>query len=590
MESIVNRTRSLFWIALFSLVTASALAQNNAVPLVNQPLSPTSVPPGHRAFALNITGTGFAPGAVVNWNGVPRGTVFISSSHLQAAITAADVARMGTALVTVVNPAPGGGTSNFVYFPVGIRSSTVSFVSKEIPFGFGVSAIAAADFNNDGSLDLAIANGSTMEVLPGNGDGTFQSPVSTNLDFVNDSGLTCGSINSLVVGDFNNDGKTDLAVGYSCAPFSGSSISLLYMALGTGDGHFVAVGNGTISGGPLATADLNADGSLDVVTTNCDYTCANWYPAVNLGTGGGLFASGISLGDTYGFGVGAFGDFNHDGRLDLALPGGDFNQQPLNLYAFPGNGDGTFQSPALYSLSGRGFNAGTAAVADLNGDGNLDVAIDGVTVLLGNGTGAFTNIGGPTISNSGGIQLADFNNDGKLDAALFGTDLQNAVVTTLLGNGDGTFQNLQTWTTPGIGRFLAIGDFNGDGRLDFISAGTDPSENSTISLFLQSTLYPRPGSISFGAVKIGSHSLPYSTYFINIGSTTLTLEHIHLVGGGSNYYASNDCASTLAPGANCKVTIVFGPKSTGTINASLDVTYGGGIGHLQTVAITGTGD
>ena len=117
----------------------------------------------------------------MKWNGALRATTFISSSYLQAAIGSADVADTGTVLVTVLNPAPGGGTSNFVDSPVGSRSSTISFVGNEFTpeFGLQVGAIAVADFNGDGKLDLALANGSTIELLLGNGDRTFGSPIST---------------------------------------------------------------------------------------------------------------------------------------------------------------------------------------------------------------------------------------------------------------------------------------------------------------------------------------------------------------------------------------------------------------------------
>lgn len=587
----MNRTLFHFiCAAIFLSITSGALAQNNAVPFLNQPLSPTSVAPGHGAFALNVTGSGFAPGGTVNWNGVPRMTTFISSSRLQARITSDDVAQLGTALVTVTNPAPGGGTSNFVYFPVGTRSSTVSFVDNVFApeFGLSVGAIAVADFNNDGKLDLAIANSSTIEVLFGNGDATFQSPISTNLSFANDSGLTCGSISSLVVGDFNGDGKTDLALGYSCSPFSGSAINLLYMALGTGDGHFVPVGNGTISGGPLATADINADGSLDVVSTNCDYVCGNWYPAVNLGDGTGNFASGIGLGDTYGFGIPAFGDFDHDGRLDMALPGLDFGVQ-RELYTFLGNGDGSFQSPGLYLLSGRNWNAGTAAVADLNRDGNLDIITDGLFVFLGDGDGTFNSIGGPAI-NAAGVQLGDFNNDNKLDAVLIGSWGSAQTVTSLLGNGDGTFQSPQTWLGDFLSQaFFAIGDFNGDGKLDVISAGVDSTGLTKVSVFLQSTLWVSPAFLSFGGVQVGTRSVPQVSTLTNVGDTTLTIAGIRLLHAGSNYSQSSDCGALLAPGASCTITVLFSPKVKTIINASLDVSYSGGIGRLQSITLTGSG-
>src|SRR4051812_37853154 len=101
--------RLFLLLVVFSCSFSSA--QNNPVPLVSQPLFPASAQPGSPAFVLTVTGTGFAPTAVVQWNRSARLTTFISSSKLQASIRTSDVANAGTALVTVVNPAPAGGQS-----------------------------------------------------------------------------------------------------------------------------------------------------------------------------------------------------------------------------------------------------------------------------------------------------------------------------------------------------------------------------------------------------------------------------------------------------------------------------------------------
>jgi len=115
----LRRTRVFINLVGILLVLAGATAVGqNAVPYANQPLVPASAAPGGGAFTLTVNGTGFVAGAIVNWNGSARATTFVSSSRLQASIAAADVASKGTATVTVVNPAPGGGISNRVFFPV----------------------------------------------------------------------------------------------------------------------------------------------------------------------------------------------------------------------------------------------------------------------------------------------------------------------------------------------------------------------------------------------------------------------------------------------------------------------------------------
>src|SRR5215831_1197069 len=113
------RRRALLPVCLFCLlIVLPAFSQNNAAPLVYQPLVPASAFPGASAFTLTVNGAGFASGAVVSWNGSPRSMTFVSSTQLRASVTAADIAQRGTASVTVVNPAPGGGPSNAMYFPV----------------------------------------------------------------------------------------------------------------------------------------------------------------------------------------------------------------------------------------------------------------------------------------------------------------------------------------------------------------------------------------------------------------------------------------------------------------------------------------
>src|SRR5512135_3377821 len=137
------------------LASTMTLAQGNPVPLINQPLVPTATLPGGPTFILTVNGTGFVSGAGVNWNGAALTTTFVNSSQLTARVPASDIARAGTASVTVTNPPPGGGTANVMYFDVSTPVSTLTFASF---YGFGggePTRLAAADFNGDGKLDLA---------------------------------------------------------------------------------------------------------------------------------------------------------------------------------------------------------------------------------------------------------------------------------------------------------------------------------------------------------------------------------------------------------------------------------------------------
>lgn len=103
--------------------------KGNPVPFLNQPLVPTAVSPGSAGFTLSVTGTGFVPGATINFNRTPLATTFVDNEHLTAAVPASSVANASTISVTVVNPASGGGSSNVVYFEVGASETTVTFAN-----------------------------------------------------------------------------------------------------------------------------------------------------------------------------------------------------------------------------------------------------------------------------------------------------------------------------------------------------------------------------------------------------------------------------------------------------------------------------
>ena len=248
-------------------------SSNNPTPLINQPLVPTTTRPHGADFTLTVNGTGFVSGAVVNWNGSPRTTTFVNASQLTAIITAADIARVGTASVTVVNPVPGGGTSNAVFFPITGATASVAFSRVDFAGGGFVNSVITGDFNGDGRLDLATANiiGS-VSILLGNGKGMFR----PHVDYTVPAGARF-----LVSGDFNEDGETDLAVSNTQSP---GFVSILP---GNGNGTFGTAVSYSTAGAPfeVAAADLNGDGHLDLVTGDQSANTVS----VLLGNGDGTF-------------------------------------------------------------------------------------------------------------------------------------------------------------------------------------------------------------------------------------------------------------------------------------------------------------
>ncbi len=350
--------------------------------------------------------------------------------------------------------------------------------------------VVSADFNNDGLLDLAVANTGlgvvtgSVSILLGKGDGTFQPAIFAG---------TGNYPRSIAVADFNRDGKLDLAVANE-GPSSGGSVSIL---LGNGDGTFrppVFMTSGVNPASVVAT-DFNADGLVDLAVANSQQFQTNPPPfkpgsiSVFLGKGDGSF------GPPSYFGAGTFplalsvANFNGDGMLDLAAA----NFGGTSLAVLSGNGDGIFQ-PATFVAAGREPFSVTSA--DLNGDGKADLIAANhsvtstggtVSVSLGLGDGTFQRTqylkaGSGTVF----VAVGDFNLDGTPDLAVADSGgSANGHVAILLGNGDGTFQSPAFFSAGLHPQAIAVGDFNRDGNPDLavVNAGSSP-QAGTASILL----------------------------------------------------------------------------------------------------------
>jgi hypothetical protein len=345
-------------------------------PLINLPLVPDATTPAGAAFTLTVNGTGFVSGSVVNWNGGPRATTFVSSAQLTAQISAADIATAGTASVTVVNPAPGGGTSDVAFFTVANDTGTsVAFnVTSLLAAGTDPNSVAVGDFNGDGKLDLAVANvySGTVSIFLGDGKGNFT---------LSSSPATGANPSSVAVGDFNGDGKLDLAV----ADLSSGTVTIL---LGDGKGSFT-LGSSPAAGGrsiSVVTGDFNGDGNLDLAVSNY-YSIAS----ILLGDGIGNFTLASSPAAGLNPSFVAIGDFNADGNPDLVFADSTGSTVSILL----GDGAGNF-SLAASPFVGSGFFAPVAvAIGDFNGDGKLDLAVadfnsSDVSILLNTSSGSAT--------------------------------------------------------------------------------------------------------------------------------------------------------------------------------------------------------
>ncbi len=377
-------------------------------------------------------------------------------------------------------------------------------------------SIAAADVTGDGKVDLLVAGSTSILILRGNGNGTFQAPTIITLsmnpstlatgDFNHDGkldiavadgnagrvGLLLGANNgsftfissyavhdnlqNLFASDFDRDGNLDIVVAgghpdaMSTTAYGGYHVTAL---LGNGDGTFYAAPAYSLRGSPteMIAADFNGDGKTDLAVSNRGVD-------VLMGQGGGALAGAVHYDALDQYNNSAFlasiaaGDFNKDGKMDLAGPG----------YLFRGNGNGTFQAATTFDA---GAHPGALAAGDLNNDAKLDlVSAQGtpftnsnqttVVALLGNGSGGFA---APTPVTTGtnpvSVALADLNGDSKLDLVAVnngssGTPSDNGGLAVLLGNGNGTFQAASNYAVGVNPSAVSIGDINGDGKSDLI--------------------------------------------------------------------------------------------------------------------------
>jgi uncharacterized protein (TIGR03437 family) len=353
-------------------------------------------------------------------------------------------------------------------------------------------AITTADFNGDGFQDIAIANtgSATVSIFLGTGTGKFSPAATASLP------STCPAA-YLISGDFTGAASPDLLT--VCA--LGGIVVLPNMGAGTfgtplstslpGPGW---VGNLLLGSIHPAIADFNGDGHLDIAVPTFDVssTTAGWYLLLGKGNGSFQAPSPLPFSSFVPLSLAA-GDFNGDGKPDLVAGVADSSGNTSLEFA-AGNGDGTFQAPTSVSLP---TTVGSLIlVADVNGDGNLDVVFAGsslvtnvlsllstsflgessITVLLGDGKGGFQKSFNATESSyMTGAALADVTLDGKLDiiqTMIQGNFTSGTTPTGAIevrpGNGDGTFQDPITmgFLAATVPTDLAVADFNGDGRPD----------------------------------------------------------------------------------------------------------------------------
>jgi hypothetical protein len=401
--------------------------------------------------------------------------------------------------------------------------------------------VVTADVTGDGIPDQITANlaDGTVSILRGKGDGTF-APISG-------SPYTVGTApQAIAVADFNSDGLLDIAV----ANAGSANVTLL---LGNTSGTFtqgatLAAGTGPQS---IAAADYNHDGIPDLAVANL--LSSNITVLLGDGTGHFTLASGSPTATGANPNWVAQADLNGDGYPDLAF----VNTSDNTVGVLLGAGDGTFTAMTGSPFSVPAYPV-ALTVADLNGDGKLDLAVisgtqNNVRVLLNSGTSFTTGATYTAGASPNSIGVGDFNGDGKPD--LVTANANDGTATVLLGAGDGTFSAapdspLQTFDGP-LG--VAVADLDGDGRADltFADAGT-----SSVAALTQQVLQTAAATLSPVSIPGGGTHQILAAY-----------------SGDSSYSASN---SSLIP-----LTGSLIPTS-----ASLFVSPGATVSYMQPLQLT----
>ena len=457
---------------------------------------------------------------------------------------------------------------------------------------------ATGDLNGDGKLDVVLASqcatnncsNGVVTVLLGNGDGTYQTPVSY---------VTGQDTESVALGDVNGDGKLDILAVSECN--SGCSSSAVNVLLGNGDGTFqpaVAYNTGAANSNFLAVADANGDGKLDLLVTSVcasSNSCSNGALSVLLGNGDGTFQTAVTYnsGGQLPEGIAA-ADVNGDGKLDVAIvnecaSSSDCSSGVVSLLL--GNGDGTFQNAVNFSSGG--VYADSVALRDVNGDGHADLLVANrcsnssnctygvVGVLLGNGDGTFQTAVQYT---SGGqyaqsVGVIDLNGDGKPDLVVSNECQSNSgcqnggSASVLLGNGDGTFQLSASYATgsnnseepigPPPVTSVILGDVNGDGKPDVLVTNSCAGNS-----FVCST-----GSVSV-LLGYGDGTLQAGVIYSSAGWDAYGLATADVNGDGKpDIIMANECANSTT--CNSGAVSVLLNNGDGTFQAGGSYPSGG---------------
>ena len=420
----------------------------------------------------------------------------------------------------------------------------------------GVFGATRADMNSDGKPDLVYFNSSSARIMLGNGTGGFNAP----LVFALSSNVFL--LEHPVVADFNGDTKLDV-VGLDASNNGPGGTQRLVVLPGDGAGSLGAQISTNFSGNQprgLAGGDFNGDGKHDLLTLNTT-GAVDGSISVFLGDGAGGFGAPtlFPVRTTVNPKQVGVADLNGDGKVDLAIPSG------FGFSIMIGNGSGGFGAATHITTA----NSGSIIVAEFNGDSKPDLAMvitggpNGLSVVLGDGLGAF----GPPLKFEVGpfpvdLTAADFNGDSQLDIAVASPNLSGTPSTAavLLGNGAGNFSSRTDYLVERSPGRIISGDFNSDGKIDLATAN---EFSNSFSVLINNC----------GAAVSSSPTLQFSASLYSVDeddemATVTVTRSGDLTGSASVKYATSDgVASSRSDYISAFGTLRFGPgESSKTFN------------------------